>query len=651
MPLLSAVLLPLLLTLLLAALAVPTEANAQTPSQESLLKNLRPGHPRLLVLDSDLERVRKNIATDATAKALWEELQREGEKILSQPTVEYKLIGPRLLNQSRAALGKVYTLATLYRLDGNRKWVERAKKELFVAAAFPDWNPSHFLDVAEMTHAFAIGYDWLYPALSPEDRAVLRTAIIEKGLKRGQEAYEGTKPWKWWTNAHHNWNQVCNGGLTLGALAVADEEPALAEFILRSALKSLPKAMASFGPDGGWNEGPGYWSYTVRYTVPLIAGLESALGSDFGLATAHGFDRTGAFRMYFVGPTGRTFNYADAGDGAGAAPDMWWLARRFKEPLYAWEAKRAMSAGRGPKPLDLLWYEPVTTGPTAAKAPLDNLFRGVDVAFLRSDWESKDALFVGFKGGDNAANHSHLDLGSFVFDALGERWVVELGGDNYNLPAYFGAQRWNYYRLATVGQNTLLLNGANQQPKAKAPLVAFSSAPDRRYAVADLTAGYAPLATRVLRGVSLIGRGRALWIQDEFTANEPVEYVWQVHTPARVEVHEDGRQAMLTRNGKAVVARIQAPDGARFAVESAKPPALNGGEGPQQNPNEGITKLVVRLPEKAAEARVVVTLQPLPSPDGNGLSIPRVRPLADWIKDAPSLPKLGGSLRPADTGP
>ena len=53
------------------------------------------------------------------------------------------------------------------------------------AAAFEDWHPPHFLDTAEMTNAVAIGYDWLYDVLTPEQRATLKTAIIEKGLKPG----------------------------------------------------------------------------------------------------------------------------------------------------------------------------------------------------------------------------------------------------------------------------------------------------------------------------------------------------------------------------------------------------------------------------------------------------------------------------------
>ena len=46
------------------------------------------------------------------------------------------------------------------------------------------------------------------------------------------------------------------------------------------------------------------------------------------------------------------------------------------------------------------------------------------------------------------AFHSNLDIGTFVLDAFGERWVVDLGADDYNLPGYFETggrgRRWTY---------------------------------------------------------------------------------------------------------------------------------------------------------------------------------------------------------------
>src|SRR5262249_32177237 len=140
---------------------------------------------------SELERVRQMIASEPLARAWYAALHRQAEKILDEPPVEYKLIGPRLLAQSRRCLERIYTLGLLYRLDGDQRFAERAKQELFAAAAFKDWNPAHFLDVAEMTHAFGIGYDWLFDTLSATERTTIRTAIIAKGL---QPSFVDTPP-------------------------------------------------------------------------------------------------------------------------------------------------------------------------------------------------------------------------------------------------------------------------------------------------------------------------------------------------------------------------------------------------------------------------------------------------------------------------
>ena len=114
---------------------------------------------------------------------------RNGSRVSTQPPPERVLIGPRLLAVSRTVLDRVLTLALLYRLDGDRRWVARAREELLAAAAFSDWNPDHFLDVAEMAHAFAIGYDWMYDALTPDDRTMIRRALVDKGLQPAAQAY------------------------------------------------------------------------------------------------------------------------------------------------------------------------------------------------------------------------------------------------------------------------------------------------------------------------------------------------------------------------------------------------------------------------------------------------------------------------------
>lgn len=577
-----------LVSLLFAALActpcrAADSAALRAPDEAAVLKELKPGHPRLILTDAELARIRKDVASDPVAKRYAEQLQARGTAILKERPIEHVLIGPRLLDKSRRLVDRIYTLGLLYRLDGNAVWKERALKELEAAAAFQDWNPSHFLDVAEMTHGFAVGYDWFYNDLTPEQRRWIRTALVEKGLKPAEEANQSKA---WWTTSVYNWNNVCNGGILSGALAVADEEPNPAGHLIVESIRNLPRAIASFGPDGGWAEGPGYWGYAMRYTVVALASLQTALGQDYGLGDIAGMDQAGLFRVYGVGPTGMFFNFADAGERSGDEPSLYWLARRYHQPALAAAARDA--AQRRSSAQDLLFQEANGTDADLKRLPLDRYFHGADVVFYRSAWADPMALYAGWKGGDNKANHSNLDLGSFVLDAEGERWAIELGGDEYNLPGYFGNKRWTYYRLRTEGQNTLTLDDQNQDPKAAAPIKAFATAAGSGYAIADLTAGYAGAgATKAWRGMAIVDERRRILLQDELETRTPVKIVWAMHT--RAEIGLNGSVALLSQGGQKLEARILSPEGARF--ESQEVNLL-----PPQYSTKGIRKLLVALP-------------------------------------------------------
>lgn len=597
------------------------QGSAKAPQTQSLLSSLQTSHPRLIATNKNLDRVRQLIKTEPLAKAWHNKLRQQAEKILGQAPIEYKLIGPRLLAQSRLCLDRVYTLGLVYRLDGDRRFADRAKKELMTAAAFQDWNPSHYLDVAEMTHAFGIGYDWLFDSLTAEERTTLRNSIVEKGLKPSfiEKLPNGARAYNWWLRVTNNWNQVCNGGLTVGALAIADEEPELAERVISRAIESIKLPMSSYAPDGGWDEGPGYWHYATSYNVYFLAALETALGSDFApiqsMLKMPGVSVTGDFRMHSAGPIGRSFNYADAGDHVEAAPELFWLAQKFNGPVWSWHERQRSGS---PHATDLIWFDARSAGARAEHMPLDAVFKGIDVAFFRSSWEDSNATYLGFKGGNNKASHSHLDLGTFVMDARGYRWAIDLGSDNYNLPAYFGNRRWTYYRLKTEGHNTLVINGVNQTASARAPIIAFDSTPERAFAIADLTAAY-PMTKRVWRGVAMLDREQVM-IEDEIEATNPVEIVWGMHTPA--EINLDAATAILKQGAESVRARIIEPAGAKFEVVSAQPAT------PDENQNRGVRKLVIRLAEKTKDLRLVVVIE-----TGTKTNTISPEPLARWIEN------------------
>src|SRR5687768_1979116 len=179
--------------ILVPPLATAGTSFAQT-SGENPLKNLRLAHPRLFLDADEFAALREVTKTNPQMKRWAEAVRADAEKMLGAKPVEYKLVGPRLLAQSRLALQRISTLAGMYRIDGDERFATRAKQEMLAAADFPDWNPSHFLDTAEMTTALGIGYDWLHDRLTPDERKQVREAIVGLGLKPGLEEFKGRKP-------------------------------------------------------------------------------------------------------------------------------------------------------------------------------------------------------------------------------------------------------------------------------------------------------------------------------------------------------------------------------------------------------------------------------------------------------------------------
>ena len=602
--------------------AAQSASPIEVPSADELIKRLKREHPRLLTDKAGLEKLRQRVTTDAVLRSWDEQVRREADRLLARPQAEYRIPdGLRLLATSRSVLERTYTLALAYRLHGDRRHAERLWKEMEAVAAFPDFNPKHFLDTAEMTHALAIAYDWLFDTWSESQKGTIRRAMVEMGLKPGLAVYEKGSGW---ARSTHNWNQVCNGGLTMGALAIGDEEPELAGKILRGALASVPLAMQSYAPDGAWGEGPGYWGYATAYNVVMLAGLQSALGSDFGLSGMGGFAETGLFPVYMTGPTGRAFNFEDSGERVGRADCLLWLARRFDRPVYAWFAAEARPTARS-----MLWYDKPGQDPAAAGLPLDKYWRGVEVAAMRSRWNDPQAVFLAMQAGSNRVNHNHLDLGSFVLDALGQRWAADLGGDDYNLPGYFGGQRYTYYRLRAEGHNTLVLNpgkGPDQDPAAVARIRRFDSQPDRAVAVADLTPAYAGHARRVERGIAMLQR-RDVLVEDEVDAERPVDLWWFMHTAAGVTIGDDGRSATLEQGSAKLIARLLVPAEAKFEVRAAGPLATSP-DPERQRRNDGTGKLTIHLPE-AKSLRLAVLFTPV---DGKAdtARTPTIEPLANW---------------------
>jgi hypothetical protein len=603
--------------------------------------------PHLLFTVGDEERLGGLIAADPFLSDLAYRVEKHATWFLHEPVIAHNLKGPRLLQECRCSLARIFTLSLAYRLCGKSAFADRAVLEMKAAARLPDWNPSHFLDTAELSFGVAIGLDWLASIMTEADRQEITGALIEKSLRPALSFY----PDDGFAGKFNNWNFVCNGSLIIAALAVAEDVTDLAQSIIDYAWAALSSGLAMFAPEGAWFEGPTYWSYGTHYLFLLIRCLERGFGSDFGLSGTEGLAGTGEFFVHAIGPTGQCFNYADCGSlRPGSTPQLAWLARQYEKPFLDRVGQgilipvldrldEAEKCGTPPVrvlynnrllPLELLWRDVAIKPVRDREMPPSQCLRGtVDLAFLRTSWD-RDASYIGFKGGRNFLNHAHLDCGNFVYEALGERWIEDLGGDHYDLPGYFDyaadGRRWGYLRISSRGHNVLTCHSENQRVPGRGAIVAFAESRDRAFAIADLRDAYRGYAKRVRRGVCMFDGG-AVVIRDEIEASTNGE-VWTSGFITSAEIELDCNEAILRLNGRRLLVCIVEPAEAVFTVGPLIP------ENPEESANEGSKILSVKT-GVAVGADVVLAVSMMPQELSNGAGGPVGIPLSRWPGNFP----------------
>ena len=586
---------------------------APVPAPDAIFKSLQRDHPRLVLDDGKIHELRELVKRDATAKRLYEGIKDSADKALKTKPIVYELRdGRRLIYVSNDVLGRVRDLAFMHLMTGSKRYADRAWLELESAAQFKDWNPAHFLDTAILTKAFAIGLDWLWDTWTPAQRETLRGAILEQGLQPAMKVYQSGG---WWAKATNNWNQVCNGGIGMGALAVADTDPKLAGEILHHAIRSIPLAMSAYAPDGAGHEGPGYWGFGGLYNIMLISSLESALGTDFGLAKIEGFRQSGDYPIYLSGARRKGFDFGDSNPSATSAAQHLWMGKRYGIPRYTWFRREALADSKGGGFWDLIWLDAASANSPPGAMPADKHFRKAEVVTMRDSWDASGVGFtVAMQGGNNAESHRHLDLGSFILDMDGERWIMDTGKEGQTYHKHRNKiERNDFYRVRAEGHNTLVIQpdaGPDQNPRGIAAFTDFVSEAAAASVSLDLTPAYQKSATRVRRSF-LLERGRAFTVTDRITCAKPSE-IWSFfHTAADVKLASDGKSAVLSQKGKKMRVVLREPASAVFRVLPAEP--LPGSPNPtEQTSNKGVRKLAIHL-TGTKEANMSVRFEKIPA--------------------------------------
>lgn len=588
-------------------------------------QNNNSGHPRILMMEDEEQTIKEQ----AEKSPIWAKMHNaiidESENILQMEPLDRIQIGRRLLGTSREYLRRIFYLSYAYRMTGDERFAKHAEQEMLKSAGFSDWNPSHFLDVGEMTMALAIGYDWLFDELSEESKDAIREAIVKKGLEPSFN-----EDYNWFLDAEHNWNQVCNAGMTYGALAVQEHYPDLAQTIIDRAFETIPKAMQDYRPDGAYPEGYGYWGYGTTFNVMFLSAVEKALGTDRELSESPGFLETAGFLQNMLAPSSHCYNWGDCGSGGSLQPAMFWFAERNDNPSLLWMEKKFLQTddyseftGNRLLPAIMIWGKDINL--ENIDPPEEEMWVGQGknpVALMRTSWTNPDAIYLGFKAGSPSVNHGHMDIGSFILEADGERWASDLGSQNYQSlesrgMSIFGrtqdAERWTIFRLNNYPHNTLTVNKELQRVDGYAKIDNYSDNEDFMFAISDISPVYNGQLKKAVRGVGIKNQEFVV-VRDEIeTLAEPTEVRWNMLTPANVEL--GNKEATLTINGKKLQLMVKGPGNIEMKTWSTKPTTEYDAENPGTTrvgftcivpANSAQTFEVLLIPENAASSAIIL---------------------------------------------
>ena len=585
--------------LVATAAVLPAAAAAITP------------HPRVWLNDTAMAALRASIASDATHASYAATLVASATAMLSAPLTLYTNCtvvgacrnaavfgtgpGTGYLDASGASSIMV-TCALVHRLNGTAgrtPFSDRALAELLHVVrdwASWYWPVGEALERSEVVWGAAVAYDWLFALLSPGERVEVEDVLGARALDgRLRDEREGM----WWARdpMAANWAINANAPLLGAAAALADVPRWAAAAARVSAIitAALPVPTKLWEPHGVWPEGVAYNNYALLSLAAGCGALLSDGGGGAACAWVRGAGPCAAGRAILLatGPSGDVHNFADGHVETTVSGALFAAAMRCGEPGYAAAARAIRARDGGARLEDVVYYTPAGSpadwaallpqcvllgGAAAPRRVHAGVLRSAPWGFPAGPTPLPNVTWMSFKGGDNdyatgsANNHGHLDVGSFVFEALGVRWAIDLGPGAYDYPllAYFGRFRFGYALPSSLTHNVISFDGDTQHRGGGGLLVdGDCSEGGGGWGALDVTSAYGG-AARVTRTLRLLGSGRcaAGVVEDAWMAADGVSTAtWSIHTTAAPAVDDGGVTLTASAGGAVEALRLTATVG------------------------------------------------------------------------------------------
>lgn len=627
----------------------------------AVIKNSSGVHPRMYGVKSDYDKLREAVNNDEQPVAKWySTIKKRADSVLDTEPLPFKMSDSIRLANVGTIAQRLRDLGLVYYVSGDEKYAARGIEEVLGFCSdelWPDWNPYQMLLNGEAAYTAALGYDLFYNEMTEEQRVFIRQKIVEKafmpymddinGLTVQDQSGRKNIPYQTREDTlirstlfrplTNNWAMIVNGGMTAAAVMICEgpEVRQSAEEVLGYSLQEYEKGLTGFLPDGAWYEGAGYWSYTMSYVIRCCRALENSCNTDYGLGTFPGLSPTGEYILGIQGPGG-SFNFSDSSEGFVSGPTSFWLANKFNDMGFAKNLEKFMSrhaiTGDVEAQIDYVRLPKLDDQPYPE---LDTYWREIETVILRNTWDDTKANFIGIHGGRNDATHAHLDTGTIVLDAMGKRFINDLGTENYNLNNAGGNSGYLLYRKNPQGHNLMCFNptsdGYGQNTNAGSYITDFQSNKVDAFAVTDLTDVWSNYVTEYKRAIRLTNEKTAFVMQDEYKVKQNVnEMYWFIHTKGNIVLGEDKKSASITIDNVELEVKLLTDNDGEFMIMDALPlensasAKING-----QNQNITFKKLAFKF-NKIEDGTFSVAFIPKYIGMPSVYEVPEFKPIDEW---------------------
>lgn len=527
-------------------------------------------------------------------------------------------------NMMNARYHYLFRLSLAECLENKRRYVKAIERALIELCEQKPWSiPAHdrnlnnyhgkdyYVDlvVATAGNSLAQCITMLDDKLSPEVKARVQCAFREKVFRPIYRCLEETKPF-YWFKVTNNWNSVCLAGVTGAALALLPDREERA-FFVAAAEKYQAYGMKGYADDGYCSEGVGYYNYGFRAYLLLREEVCRATQGQIDFFRDPKFVRIAQYGKKIQMADGVSPAYSDC--RIGLSPDAFIVAYCNQALGLTANGESHRLPGANNLSLYLLelfpqqaWKVALTPEMTQVLQEESEALRAyydeAGILIARPQANTPCRLSVSAKGGSNAENHNHNDVGSFVVALGGETMLGDQGGP-FSYPGdYFtsGAPE-KYKSKGSFGHPVPLVNGISQSTGAKAQgrviQKEFSEAVD--VLAIDYTSAYAVTGLQRLERrftYDRTSRGRFV-IEDQFSGTLPLAFESALTTRAQWQVVGDNR-LLLTAGAEKLWVTVEASGPVVFSSEVIEENA------------PAYSRIAIRLKKKSDKGSIRLVMSP-----------------------------------------